>query len=223
MLATLLAAAMITQSQPEYEMVTYQFMVFKAGPTPMSKFKAEEIGKFQKAHLDNMQRLMDEKKMLCGGPLENAGDMRGIAILDLKTKDDVVKEFANDPFVKEGLMAIDSHKWWTAKGTVQTPKVMTDLQKFTLGILVKGDKWSQQGDPKVQEGHMANIKKMADLGVLKVAGPFENAGDWRGIFIFVENDEAKLRKLCEGDPAISSGRLKMNLYGLYMGKGSVPK
>jgi uncharacterized protein YciI len=46
---------------------------------------------------------------------------------------------------------------------------------------------------KAFEGHMKNIKRMADNGKLAVAGPFDDGGNNRGIFILnvTTFDEAK--------------------------------
>lgn len=60
---------------------------------------------------------------------------------------------------------------------------------------------------KIQEGHMANINKMAESGKLQIAGPFGDDGNWRGIFIFDAATEEEIKELLKDDPAIQSGRL----------------
>lgn len=204
-----------------------QFMIFVTGELGPAATTAEQMEKMQKGHLDNMQRLMNEGKMLIGGPVGNSKTMRGIAVLDLPDKAAVEKEFASDPFIKAKVMTMQVYDWYCLKETMHRPKVMTDLDQFTLGILVKGPNFeksrTEEEAKKVQEGHMANISKMAELGVLKVAGPIGTAGDIRGLFFFADKDIPKLQKLCDVDPAVSSGRLTVNLYPLFMGKGSLGK
>ena len=69
---------------------------------------------------------------------------------------------------------------------------------------------------KIQEGHMANINRLYYEGKLKVAGPFGDDGNWKGIFIFdlvagcATKDE--LEKLLITDPAIASGRLAYEIH-----------
>ena len=60
---------------------------------------------------------------------------------------------------------------------------------------------------KIQEGHMANIRKLGESGKLVVAGPFGDDGNWRGIFIFDTPTIEEAEQLVKTDPAIQSGRL----------------
>jgi len=226
----LLGATMMSQAQnpptpPAQQMSKIQFLIFRTGDAPPQKFSLAQMEAMQKAHLDNMQRLMDEGKMIIGGPVGKSDTMRGIAVLDLPDKASVEKAFATDPFLKEGVLKAEIYDWYCLKETMHRPKVMTDLKEYTIAFLVKGPNFekprTEEEGKKVQEGHMANIRAMAELGVLKVAGPIGPSGDIRGLFFFIETDHDKLKKLCDKDPAISSGRLKMDLYPLYMGKGSL--
>ena len=62
---------------------------------------------------------------------------------------------------------------------------------------------------------MDNITKLADEGKLVVAGPFLEAGDFRGIFVFnVETVEEAL-ELIKSDPAVQAGRLEFDFYPWY--------
>jgi len=65
---------------------------------------------------------------------------------------------------------------------------------------------------KIQEGHMANINKMAESGKLQIAGPFGDDGNWRGIFIFDVATEEEVKELLKDDPAIQSGRLAYEIH-----------
>ncbi len=65
---------------------------------------------------------------------------------------------------------------------------------------------------KIQEGHMANINKMAESGKLQIAGPFGDDGNWRGIFIFDVATEEEVKELLKDDPAFQSGRLAYEIH-----------
>jgi len=63
----------------------------------------------------------------------------------------------------------------------------------------------------IQAGHMANISKLYNAGKLKVAGPFGEDGDWRGIFIF-DCPKEEVESLLKTDPAIAAGRLAYEIH-----------
>ncbi|MES2567278.1 MAG: hypothetical protein V4565_10450 [Bacteroidota bacterium] len=68
---------------------------------------------------------------------------------------------------------------------------------------------------KAFEGHMKNIQYMADHGKLAVAGPFENGGDHRGLFILNVTTFEEANKLLEGDTAIKEKYLEPELIQWY--------
>ena len=59
---------------------------------------------------------------------------------------------------------------------------------------------------------MANIKRLSDLGKLVAAGPFEDDTALRGIFVFRTATMEEAQQLTDTDPAVQSGRLKIDLY-----------
>lgn len=104
----------------------------------------------------------------------------------------------------------------------QAPEPQYEMTQYVVGFLERGPKWTPEVTPettKIQEGHMANIKKMAATGKLAVAGPFMDNGDLRGMFIFKEVTVEEARKMAEVDPAIQAGRLVLKLHPWYAAKG----
>ncbi len=86
--------------------------------------------------------------------------------------------------------------------------------RYQLGLLVRGAGWTPERSARtdsIQAGHMANIGRMAQLGALIAAGPFENGGEMRGVFVFAP-DAIGLDSLLASDPAIASGRLECRLF-----------
>mgnify|MGYP000987604640 FL=1 len=59
---------------------------------------------------------------------------------------------------------------------------------------------------------MANISSLYNAGKLKVAGPFGDDGEWRGIFVFDCATKEEVEKLLATDPAISAGRLAYDIH-----------
>ncbi len=226
MLATLACLSFITTAPIQEEKLSkLYFVVLEKGPNAEAKVDEEEQSKMMGEHLANFDRLAKAKKLVIVGPMADAGDMRGIVVLDVQDKEKAEAEFKNDPFIKSGAMKLATYEWYCLKSAMHTPKNLTDLREYTIGFLRRGP---ESGKPrtdeeakKVQEGHMANINRMANEGMLKVAGPMGGNGDLRGLFFFITTDREKIKRECDQDPAIKGGRLKMDLYTLYMGKGSL--
>jgi uncharacterized protein YciI len=106
--------------------------------------------------------------------------------------------------------------------TAETKPPQFDTEQYQFGLLTRGPNWTAENTPeiqKIQEGHTANINKMARLGKLMAAGPIADNGDLRGIFIFraASIDEAKT--LAAEDPAIKAERLKLEILPWLGAKG----
>jgi uncharacterized protein YciI len=96
-----------------------------------------------------------------------------------------------------------------------------DTEEYQFGLLTRGPNWTPEDTPeirKLQEGHMANITRMAQAGKLFAAGPMADKGDLRGIFIFRATAE-EARRLAAQDPAIQAGRLALDLHPWFGTKG----
>jgi acetyl esterase len=97
-----------------------------------------------------------------------------------------------------------------------------DMSNYIVGYLRRGPN-AGTGDKaeveKLQEGHLANIRRMAAAGKLVVAGPFSDNGDLRGMFIFANTTMEEAKALVAADPAIKAGRLAIDLHPWFAGVG----
>jgi len=96
------------------------------------------------------------------------------------------------------------------------------MRMYVLGLLYRGDKWTPEKTEeaaKIQEGHMANIGRLAEEGKLILAGPFGGDGDLRGLFLFDATTVEEARALADTDPAVKAGRLRIDLIPWYGPKG----
>jgi len=100
-----------------------------------------------------------------------------------------------------------------------------EMKQYFFVMLIKGENRSQDSvtAAKIQEGHMKNIQKMADMGKLLVAGPFGDDGNWRGVFIMDCKTKEEAEELVKQDPAIISGRLKYEIHPWWTAKNCVFK
>lgn len=101
-----------------------------------------------------------------------------------------------------------------------------NIKQYYFVMLTRGPnstKFDSLELKKIQAGHMANIHKMAESGKLKIAGPFGDDGNWRGIFIFDAESEEEVKELIKNDPAIQAGRLSYEIHPWWTEPGSCLK
>jgi uncharacterized protein YciI len=98
--------------------------------------------------------------------------------------------------------------------SVKEKKPEEQIKQYWFVLLKKGNNRTQDSvaAAKLQEGHMANINRLYYEGKLKVAGPFGDEGDWRGIFIFDVETKEEVEILLKTDPAIAAGRLTYEIH-----------
>jgi uncharacterized protein YciI len=97
--------------------------------------------------------------------------------------------------------------------TPPIPIPEVEMSTYYLVLLRRGPAWTAEETPavkKLQEGHMANIRRLAQEGKLVIAGPFleqTGAGSLAGLFIFRAGSREEVQALTATDPAIQAGRL----------------
>jgi uncharacterized protein YciI len=83
--------------------------------TPEKTPATEEL---QKAHIANIHRLADLKKLVVAGPFGDDGQLRGIFIFKVASIDEARALTETDPAVQAGRLAIDIHPWLVPEGVL---------------------------------------------------------------------------------------------------------
>lgn len=71
---------------------------------------------------------------------------------------------------------------------------------------------------ELMKGHLGNIDRMVEMGVLKVAGPFDAGG---GVFIFETSSEDSIHAWLKPDPGIQSNRWNLELFPAQIVRGRI--
>ncbi|HJS20261.1 MAG TPA: YciI family protein [Anaerolineales bacterium] len=96
-------------------------------------------------------------------------------------------------------------------------------------ILKKGPTWSAEETPGIealQEAHLANYRRLKDIGKLIVTGPFldsfATSGEIRGIGVLRANSFKEANELISTDPMVKTNRLIFELHAWMVDKDILP-
>lgn len=93
-----------------YGMKKYVMAFLKAGPNRSQD--SLEAARIQKAHLENINRLAEEGKLLLAGPFLDRGELRGIFIFNVATIEEARALTETDPAIKAGRLVMELHPWY---------------------------------------------------------------------------------------------------------------
>ncbi len=78
---------------------------------------------------------------------------------------------------------------------------------------------SEEEIMRIQRGHRARIRELAESGHMVLAGPFGDGGDLRGLFIYDVATMEEAQALADSDPAIQAGRLRAEIHPWWGARG----
>jgi uncharacterized protein YciI len=108
----------------------------------------------------------------------------------------------------------------------QTSATPMEFDSFILVLLVRPGNAPDLPKPQLdqlQEGHMANMRRLAEEGKLFKAGPTEDFSgrNVRGIFILKTDSVNQAKEWVATDPSVKAGRLTPEFMKWYVQKGSL--
>lgn len=114
----------------------------------------------------------------------------------------------------------------TMKASPSASNPPIEFDSFILVLLVRPPNAPEKPKAELdqlQEGHMANMKRLADEGKLFKAGPTEDFSgrNVRGIFILKTESVDQAREWVATDPSVKAGRLAPEFMKWYVQKGSL--
>ncbi len=104
-----------------------------------------------------------------------------------------------------------------------------DMSIYYVYLLRKGPTWTPDETPEIealQEAHLANFKRLHQLGKLPINGPLLDSliegGEIRGIGVLRAETLAEARELVSTDPMVQAGRLLFEIHPWMVRKGVLP-
>ncbi|AFN73709.1 YCII domain protein [Melioribacter roseus P3M-2] len=86
----------------------------------------------QKAHLKNITKLAEEKKLILAGPFLDDSDMRGIFIFDVESLDEARRLTESDPAVKAGVLKMEIKSWYGSAAVMMIPEIHSKLSRLNI-------------------------------------------------------------------------------------------
>ena len=112
----------------EYGMKNYILVILKTGPNNTTDKQA--LDTLFRGHMNNIQRLSEEGKLIVAGPLgKNPNSYRGIFILDVKSKEEALKLLQSDPTVREKVFEVELYDWYGSAALPVYLKTHTRIEK----------------------------------------------------------------------------------------------
>ena len=111
----------------DYGMKSYFLVILKTGTNKTAD--KDLTAKSFRGHMDNINRLVEEGKLVVAGPLEkNEHNYRGIFILNtIKSKEEAKELLQTDPAIKNGLLDYELFTWY---GSAALPEYLPFSEKI---------------------------------------------------------------------------------------------
>ena len=94
----------------QYGMKKYVMAFLKRGPNKtIDSVKKEAL---QKSHMQNINRLASEGKLVLAGPFFGDGELRGIYIFNVDNLEEAEALTNSDPSIQAGVLSMDLKEWY---------------------------------------------------------------------------------------------------------------
>ena len=114
----------------EYGMKKYVFAFLKRGPN--QDLDSLQKAELQKAHLQNINRMAQEGKLVLAGPFFGNEDLRGIYVFNVKSLEEAEELTRSDPSIKAGLLTMELKEWYGTAALMGVNETHESLMKKNI-------------------------------------------------------------------------------------------
>jgi len=219
-----LALALVSIAIPQEQQpkkLWWVFLVKGDGPRPSDQAKLQEM---QNAHIGNFKRLFGLKKLISAGPLQDPTQFkRGIVVLTVKTKDDVMECFKPDPYVQGKLMNVEAHPVTVEFGHIETQKIDPEGIEENR-IVIFGPNPTPPVGPysKSSRGrHMKHVREDGGKAGLSFYVSVQDDSKVSAIALFHGKDDAAIQEWLDSDPLVKQGVWVVTKMPQWLSKGAL--
>jgi uncharacterized protein YciI len=173
----------------------------------------KQLDSIMEGHMQNIQRMAKDGKLLAAGPLEGGG---GIYIFNSQSINEVNLWLQSDPGVKANRWKIEilSYHWKVGRPRlVSEPVTMTTYQLIRYTPYIA--KFNINDVPELLNKHEEYIKSILKTGNVVAEGSF---GDTEGGILVIKGELN--RSVIESDPAVHEGLLEIEIKKWFVARGA---
>lgn len=111
----------------DYGMKHYVLAFLKKGPNQNQS--EAEVKRLQRAHMDNIGKLAEQRKLVVAGPFMDDTELRGIYIFDVETVEEAEKLTQTDPAIQAGRLVMELHPWYGSAALIQCAELHKTVSK----------------------------------------------------------------------------------------------
>ena len=111
----------------DYGMKQYVMAFLKKGPKQDQS--PEEVQRLQRAHMEHIGKLAEQRTLIVSGPFMDDTELRGVYIFDVETVAEAESLTKNDPSIQAGRLAFEFHPWYGSAALIQSAEIHKTISK----------------------------------------------------------------------------------------------
>lgn len=111
----------------DYGMKHYVMAFLKKGPNQDQS--PEEVQRLQRAHMENIGKLAEQRKLVVAGPFMDDTELRGVYIFDVETVEEAEELTKTDPAIKAGRLVMELHPWYGSAALIKSAEIHKTISK----------------------------------------------------------------------------------------------